>query len=91
MDLTDNSTAEGRVRLVVDNPTPDDVGAPVPGAMAVLALTACLVTMVLGVCRAFGAVDWSVAWLLAPLWGSAILIALVAAGAAAVASAREGK
>ena len=72
-------------------PTPDDVGAPVPGAMAAVALTACLVTLVLGVCRAFRAIDWSVAWLLAPMWGSALLVALVAAGAAAVASARDGK
>ncbi len=83
--LRDGVATDPRLREAV----PEPVGAPVPGAMAMLALTACLVSMVLGVCRAFGAVDWSAVWLLSPIWGSALLVALVAACSAAVAWARS--
>lgn len=67
-------TTETRMRaaptLVVDNPEPEEVGAPVPGAMAVLAITAFLISLVLTVCRLFGA-PIGVLWILSPMWGSA--------------------
>ena len=69
---------EARMRLVVDHePTPEPIGAPVPGAMAVLALTALLVSASLGIARAMG-VDmpwWAV---FAPMWGSALAVTLAA-------------
>lgn len=71
-------------RLVVSNPAPEEVGAPVPGAMAVLAMTAFLVSCVLAVAKAFG-VEIGILVVLAPMWGSALAVALAAAVTAAVA------
>ena len=57
---------------------PEEVGEPTPGAIAVLAMTATLVSMVLGVCRLFGT-DIGVVWVLAPMWGSALALTLAGA------------
>ncbi len=85
---------EASVRLVVDNPAlpePDEIGAPVPGAMAVLALTAFLVSVVLAIARVFGA-PIPVFWVLSPIWGNSLAVAvwgLVHAIAATAADARD--
>ncbi len=87
-----SETAETPLRtaptLVVDNAEPEEIGAPNPGAIGVLAFVACVVSLFLLVCRAAGA-PIGIMWVLAPIWGSALAISLVAAGASAVAWARR--
>lgn len=69
---------EARMRLVVDHePTPEPIGAPVPGAMAVLAIAALLVSASLGIARAMG-VDVPWWFVFAPMWGSALAVTLAA-------------
>ena len=86
------TTAETQMRaaptLVVDNAEPEKIGAPSPGAMGVLAFVAMVVSGLLLVCRLAGAPIGAV-WIFAPIWGSALAISLVAAGASAVAWARR--
>ena len=83
---------EAPVRLVVDNPepTPEPIGAPVPGAMAVLAITAFLVSVVLAIAKVFG-MAIPVLWVLSPMWGSALAVAAIAMACAIPAAVADAK
>lgn len=85
-------TTETRMRaaptLVVDNPEPEEIGDPTPGAIGVLVFVALHVSLLLWVCRLCGA-DIGVVMILAPMWGSALALSLAGAVVTTIAWARR--